>query len=350
MAIEDSVLDVVQAGLSTTVQDRGRIGWQRFGVPVSGALDVVALAAANVVAGNAPAEAALECLYRGCELRVAAESVRVAVAGAGAALEIVDDAGVIIARCEALQSIAVPRGRRIRVRMVGPSISAYLAVEGGFAIEPVLGSRSTYVRAALGGFEGRALRDGDRLPVRRGTAGARAEMRHPGGELMPPAKVRVIAGPQADRFVPGALSVLTSQVYTVRPASDRMGLRLDGAKLEHTRGADIISDGIAPGAIQVPGDGLPIVMLADRQTTGGYTKIATVISADLPALGRVGPGAKLAFEAIEVEVAEDAARTLAAEIATWSQRLVPVAASGDELARLLSANLISGVTDGSFGR
>ena len=350
MSEEAAGLVVVQAGLSTTLQDRGRVGWQRFGVPVSGALDRVALAAANVVAGNPPEEAGLECLYRGSEMEVAGETVRVAVSGAGATLEILDASGGLIERVDGLESRTVPAGQRVRVRIVGPSISAYLAVEGGFAVAPVLGSRSTYVRAALGGFEGRALREGDRLPLTRKAASSRGERRLNGVSLLPPARARVIAGPQEERFEKEAMQALTSRVYTVRAASDRMGLRLDGPKLAHTHGADIVSDGIAPGAIQVPGDGLPIIMLADRQTTGGYTKIATVASADIPALGRVGPGARLTFEIVTVEEAETLARALEAEIAAWPDKLAAVGARGDELARLLSSNLISGVTDGTCGR
>lgn len=340
---------VVRPGLSTTVQDRGRTGWQRFGVPVSGALDRVALAAANVVVGNEAGEAALECLYQGCELEVACESARLAVAGGGASLDVMDPDGTTSARVSGLESVTVSRGERVRVRMAGPSISAYLAIEGGLAVPPVLGSRSTYVRAALGGFDGRALRGGDVIPLQYGDATPRGEFRLPGIDLMPPAKVRIVEGPQADLFCGDALARLTAQAYAVRPASDRMGLRLSGAKLAHLKGADIASDGIAPGSIQVPGDGQPIVMLADRQTTGGYTKIATVISADLPGLGRVGPGAEVRFECVAVDVAEALARSLAAEIAAWPGRLEDVMPAGDVMARLIGANLISGVIDGAMG-
>ena len=338
---------VIAPGLSTTVQDRGRTGWQRLGVPVSGALDALALAAANVVAGNGPWEAALECLYRGCEVEVAADGVRLAVAGSGASLEIVDGSGAVVRRATALESITAHRGERARVRIAGLSISAYLAIEGGIAIPPVLGSRSTYARAGLGGIEGRALRAGDAVPLAGAPLSARGEMRLPDIALAPANEIRVVLGPQDDHFTPEALDQLAGAPFTVRPASDRMGLRLDGPRLAHRSGADIVSDGIAPGAIQVPGDGLPIVMLADRQTTGGYTKIATVISADLPALGRVGPGSVLRFHIISVEEAEQAARALAAEVADWPSRLVPAGAFADRLAALYEANLISGVVDGS---
>lgn len=343
-----SGLVIVQPGLSTTVQDRGRFGWQRFGVPVSGALDATALAAANIVAGNEPGEAVLECLYQGCEVEVAADSARFAVAGSGAWLDLIDPDGSVERRVVALESVVVTRGHRVRVRIAGPSISAYLAVAGGMVVAPVMGSRSTYVRARLGGHDGRALREGDHLRLARGIAAVRGEVRLEGIDLAPASVVRIVAGPQDDHFSEQAMAVLCAAPYVVRPASDRMGLRLDGAKLEHRHGADIVSDGIAPGAIQVPGDGLPIVMLADRQTTGGYTKIATVISADLPALGRVGPGSVVRFELVSIEEAEAAARCRASEIAGWLGRLVPaVAGAGDALNKLYDANLISGVVDGA---
>ena len=342
-------LVVLRPGFSTTVQDRGRPGWQRFGVPVSGALDSVALEAANIVVGNRAGEAAIECLFQGCEVQVAAESVRFAAAGSGACLEVMDADGQICARVKSLESVSVACGERVRLRIAGPSVSAYLAVEGGLDLPQVLGSRSTYVRAALGGFEGRALRAGDAVPLMRGEAMPRCEVRLPGIDLLPLSKVRIVAGPQNDLFRDDALPTLTAQSYTVRPASDRMGLRLSGAKLAHLGGADIVSDGIAPGAIQVPGDGLPIVMLADRQTTGGYAKIATVISADLPALGRLGPGADVCFEIVGLDVAEATARSLAAEIAGWPGRLEAILSVSEAMARLIGVNLISGVIDGAAG-
>ncbi len=338
-------LVVVRPGLSTTVQDCGRPGWQRFGVPVSGALDRVALAAANIVVGNASSEAALECLYQGCELEVAAESARFAVAGGVAFLDVVDADGGSRPRVAGLQSVTAHRGERVRVVIAGPSISAYLAVEGGFALPEVLGSRSTYVRAALGGVGGRALQVGDVVPLVRAGASRRGEARLPGIDLTPAALVRVVAGPQDDLFCDDALSALTARPYGVGPASDRMGLRLSGEKLAHRDGADIVSDGIAPGAIQVPGDGLPIVMLADRQTTGGYAKIATVISADLPGLGRVGPGAEVRFVSVGLDEAEDVARALAAEIASWRARIEEVQPACMAMPRLIGVNLISGVID-----
>ena len=337
---------VVAPGLGTTVQDVGRIGWQRLGVPVSGALDRMALAAANIVVGNPPRAAGLECLYQGPELEIQSASARLAVAGAGASIELLQGGAVASQRVPALESVTLAAGQRLRVRLAGPSISACLAIAGGIAVPEIMGSRSTYARAAIGGHHGRALRAGDTLPLGKPATAERGDMRLPGVELAPAGMVRIVLGPQDDHFTAAALAVLASATFTVQPASDRMGLRLDGPRLEHKISADIVSDGIPPGAIQVPGDGLPIIMLADRQTTGGYTKIAAVISADLPALGRVGPGAALRFRIIEVAEAESIARAQAAHIAEWQQLLVAANAAVTPEA-LYDANLISGVIDGN---
>ncbi len=226
----------------------------------------------------------------------------------------------------------------------------YLAVEGGFDIAPVLGSRSTYARAAIGGFQGRALRVGDAIPLMLADVAEREEQMLPSLDLAPPKRFRIVLGPQDDYFTEAGIATLTGATYTVTPATDRMGMRLDGPKLEHAKGYNIVSDGIAPGSIQVPGNGLPIVLLADRQTTGGYPKIATVISADLPALGRLVPGAKVAFEAVDIETAEAAARQLAAELAAMADRMVPARREPmvDE-AKLMGENLVSGMVDAREG-
>jgi biotin-dependent carboxylase-like uncharacterized protein len=339
-------LKVIAPGLSTTVQDAGRTGWQRFGVPVSGALDRVALAAANIVAGNAPGAAALECLYQGPTLEVAADGARVAVAGAGVLLEVSDAHGGLPRRVAAFESVLVPRGGRVKVVITGPGISAYLAVEGGIAVAKVLGSRSTYVRAALGGLAGGTLRVGDAVPLGVGAVPTRDEVMLAGVALAPARQLRVVPGPQDDYFTPAAFETLLNSPFRIAPMSDRMGLRLAGPRLAHAKGADIASDGTVGGAIQVPGDGQPIILLADCQTTGGYPKIATVISADLPSLGRTGPGAELTFRVVTVEEAEAARRALDREIAGWPEHLKPVAGGLDEQ-RLLDQNLISGVTDAS---
>jgi biotin-dependent carboxylase-like uncharacterized protein len=324
----------------TTLQDLGRNGYQRLGIPVSGALDAVSLVAANAIVGNAPGTGALEIAYQGPTLVVEAESVRLAFAGGAAALEVLsveeEPAG---RRLAPLQSARLRRGEALRVGALAGSALGYLAVEGGFAAAPVLGSQSTYARAGLGGFEGRALRAGDQLPLQRCEAEEREELTLPALDLAPPERIRVVFGPQDDCFTERGKRTLLRSTFRVSAASDRMGMRLEGPALEHSKGFNIVSDGIAPGSIQVPGNGLPIVLLADRQTTGGYPKIATVIAADLPALGRLAPGAKVAFAAVSIAEAEAAHRRHAARLAALPVRRTP----SFEAAALLGSNLVSGV-------
>jgi biotin-dependent carboxylase-like uncharacterized protein len=322
----------------------GRHGWQRLGIPVSGALDRVALAAANIVVGNAAGTAGLECLFQGSTLELLADSARMAVAGDGVTLEVTSAPGEQGRHVAALASVTLRRGERARLNIAGPSISAYLAVEGGLAVPAVLGSRSTYARAKLGGLEGRALKAGDLIPLSVPAATARGELQLPDLDLAPAEMLRIVLGPQDDHFTPQAIDVLVQARFKVAPASDRMGLRLTGPRLAHIKGPDIVSDGTAPGAIQVPGDGQPIILLADRQTTGGYPKIATVVSADLPALGRVGPGAELGFRAVTVAEAEAARRALDAAIAGFRDRL-RAGPAGIDVRRLMDQNLVSGVVD-----
>lgn len=339
-----STLKVLQPGLQTTVQDYGRTGGQRLGIPVSGALDRIAFQLANLVAGSRDGTAGLEILLMGPTLEVEADSVRVAVAGGHAALEITGTDGSI-RRVPALQSARLVRGERLRVGTVTGSSVAYLAVAGGFDLPEFQGSLSTYVRGAFGGLEGRALRAGDRLPLRRREAEERTEQRLGNAPLLPLNRIRVVLGPQDDYFAPEAIATFLGETYTVSREADRMGFRLDGPALAHAKGYNIVSDGIAPGAIQVPGSGLPIILLADRQSTGGYPKIATVISADLPALGRSSPGTKLTFEAVTVAAAQAARREQARQLVELSAHLELVAANGFDLTRLLTENLVSGVID-----
>ncbi|MET0277158.1 MAG: hypothetical protein ABW198_02400, partial [Pseudorhodoplanes sp.] len=263
-------LRVLAPGFLTTIQDRGRVGYQHLGVPVSGALDCVALAAANALVGNAPDEAALEIFYRGPVLVAEADSVRVALACNGAEIEkLTEPSARNGQRIEPMQSITLRRGEAIRVGAITGGACAYLAVEGGFAIEPVLGSRATDIRSLIGGMEARALREGDLLPLRHAMASDTWELMFASCQLDPPARVRIVPGPQRDFFTDAEFEAFTQATYSVGANSSRMGLRLSGRPIAHSRGANIVSDAVAPGSIQIPGDGQPIVLLADRQTTGG---------------------------------------------------------------------------------
>jgi len=340
-------LRVLTPGLLTTVQDLGRTGYQHLGIPVSGVLDPVSLRAANVLVGNPPEMAALEVAYVGPTLVVEADNVRVAVVGGRAAIEILPSeqasAGTLI---EPVESVHLKRGNVIRIGSLIDAATLYIAVEGGFDIAPVLGSASTYLRGNLGGLQGRALDAGDRLPLLRNRASEREECRFGELDLQAPEFFRVIAGPQDDYFSTATIARFFDSEYKVGAGSDRMGMRLDGPALQHAHGYNIISDAIAPGSIQIPGNGKPIVLLADRQTTGGYPKIATVISADLPALGRLRTGANLRFKAVTLDEAVEARRELFAELESLPDKLTSITFD-DTIApsRLFDNNLISGFVD-----
>jgi allophanate hydrolase len=337
-------LNVLAPGFHTTVQDLGRIGCQEIGVPASGALDGVSLRIANALVGNPAATPGLEILLSGPTLEVAADNVRVALVGAGASLRIGRRDPFVVA---AGQSVTVPADEVFQVVASQHSACCYLAVEGGIAVPLMLGSASTYTRAAIGGLEGRALRREDLVPLAITLASQGPELRSPalpaaGGEQ----SIRVILGPQQEFFTKEAVTALLNGEFRVSKDADRMGMRLDGPLLQHCAGWDIISDAIATGSIQVPGSGQPIILLADHQTTGGYPKIATVISADLPLVGRRRPGDPIRFVAVSVETAEAAYREEERRLAELVAGLEQVPQSRLDLSSLYASNLISGVTTG----
>jgi biotin-dependent carboxylase-like uncharacterized protein len=336
-------LRVIKPGLLTTVQDFGRPGLQHLGIPVGGALDPVSLRAANALLGNAPDTAALEVAYLGPTLRADADDVWVAVVGAHAEICVFPDGNAAAARRVAgNRSFLLRRGECVRIGALIGGAVVYVAAEGGFAIEPILGSASTCMRGGFGGIDGRALIAGDCLPLRQDKAAERQECELDGLDLRAPARFRAILGPQADYFSPAETAAFFAAEYTVSHGSDRMGMRLAGRTIK-ARSHDIVSDAIAPGAIQVPGSGQPIVLLADRQTTGGYPKIATVISADLPALGRLAIGATIAFQLVSTEEAETARRAHMAALARIPHLVKPVGLTAEDLARRLNDNnLIDG--------
>jgi biotin-dependent carboxylase-like uncharacterized protein len=285
-------LFVVKPGLLTTIQDRGRWGLQSRGVPVAGPMDPSSHRLANALAGNDPGAATLEVTLLGPELEFDDERV---VAVAGAEFDLTMDGRSVPANA----AFVVASGSVLRFGRRGRGARAYVAIGGGVAVAPTLGSRATHLLTAMGGIGGRALRAGDRLalgdPMRaRNTMSA--QPRSPIVELPDHhARIRVLPGPQHDYFTPDALDVLQSAPYAVSQQSDRMGFRLTGPVLVHARGADIISDATPLGVLQVPASGQPILLMADRQTSGGYPKIATVITADISLAGQLGPGDTLAF-------------------------------------------------------
>jgi biotin-dependent carboxylase-like uncharacterized protein len=337
-------LRVLAPGLHTTVQDLGRPGYQAIGVPVSGALDGFGLRLANALVGNPLGAPALEILRSGPTLEVAADAVRIALAGSGASLVVEADPSRGVTAGE---SVILERGDVFRV-VAAASACCYLAAEGGIAVPRVLGSASTYVRAKIGGLDGRALRRGDFVPLARALAAARAELRL--AAPLPPTgdqPIRVTLGPQQAFFTEEAVAALLDAEFHISQSADRMGMRLEGPLLRHRHGWDIVSDAIATGAIQVPGSGQPILLLADHQTTGGYPKIATVISADLPVVGRRAPGEALRFVAVTVEAAEELARAAEREFAELVARLEPVPGrAAIDVGSLYGDNLVSGVVSG----
>ena len=337
-------LKVLAPGLHTTVQDLGRPGYQALGVPVSGALDEFSLRLANALVGNSPGMPVLEVLISGPTFEVAADTVRMALGGDGASLAI----GAEKARIGSGQSVTLAHGTVIEVVAGRQSACCYLAVEGGIAVPLVLGSASTYVRAAIGGLDGRALRQADFVPLAIARASDRAELRL--SSSLPPTgnqPIRVVLGPQQEYFTEEAIAALLDSEFRVSQSTDRMGMRLDGPLLQHRDGWDIVSDAITTGAIQVPGSGQPILLLADHQTTGGYPKIATVISPDLPLVGRRRPGEALRFVAVTVQAAEELCRAEERRLGELAAQLEPLPdRAGIDITSLYHGNLISGVVSG----
>ncbi len=328
-----SGLRVEHCGPGTSVQDWGRTGWRRFGVPTSGAMDRLALAHANALVGNHPGEAAVEFMLQGGQFTVTGGPVLLAVSGPGARLSV---AGEGIPPGSGAR--AEP-GDQIAVRDVRGGVFAYLAFGGGLALDLEMGSRSLHRRSGIGG---KPVSPGDGLEVRDPDAAERRPRKIPVPAL-PSGPVRVIPGPQEDYFAPESGELLVSAPYRVSPRSDRMGCRLQGRPLVHRAGFNIISDGVLAGAIQVPGDGQPLVLFRDGPTTGGYPKIATVISADVDRLAQVPPGAIVRLANTDLQEAASAARSLRRVIGQLS-----ACASGGGMLRgedLMTANLIGGVVD-----
>ena len=337
-------LRVIAGGLQTTVQDFGRPHVQHLGIPASGAMDRTALRLANRLVGNDEAVAALEIRVLGPTLEVTADSARVALTGSRTPLEIVGEGTVAGHR-----SVCLTRGQRLRIPALGDGALAYLAVEGGFDLPPVYDSLATFGRAGLGGLAGRALAEGDDLPLARASVESRVEHALAKPDYLDKSgPIRVVLGPQDDFFTVESLARFWASDFTVSSAVDRMGMRLDGPAFDHRGGHDIVSDGIALGAIQVPGNGQPIILLADHQTTGGYPKVGTVIGADIGRLSRLRPGAELTFEEVSVTESEAAARTAEGEVQALFRRIAPAGAALD-LARLADSNLISGVVSATPG-
>lgn len=294
-------VEVLKPGLLSTVQDLGRYGYQRQGVVVAGAMDDYALQMANLLVGNTRDDACLEFTLVGGQFRFCGEHV-IALTGADF------QASVGQAPIQPWQAMRVQDGDILKMGAANSGCRAYLAIRGGIDVPLVLGSRSTYMKARMGGFQGRALQKGDHLsifPRKESLVAARARSKWRLSEkLRPvyeqPALLRVIAGPEEDAFTGQGIKTFYETEYVVSKDADRMGYRLDGSPIEHLGSADLLSNAIAIGSIQVPSSGRPIIMMADRQTTGGYPKIATIVRSDLAKIAQVCPGQKVIFEKVSL--------------------------------------------------
>ena len=307
---------VLKPGLLTTVQDSGRNGYQHYGVPVSGAMDLFSHRVANILVGNPGDEATLEMTLRGPRLEFDQDTV-IAICGADLS--------------PAIGGTEVPEGKAVRVRAGSvldfgacrAGCRAYLAARGGFDVPQVMGSRSTYETAQLGGMHGRSLRKDDRLPIGE-SAGAiypdlDAELARSGRAFTfpkwavnqhieklgrTPQLVRIIPGRHWEEFKASARDALTGTEFRINPDSNRMGFRLDGEAIETGKQLEILSEAVTFGTIQVPPGGKPIVLMADRQTVGGYPKIAEVASVELHLLAQLKPGDRLRFELVSLAQAQ----------------------------------------------
>jgi antagonist of KipI len=296
-----SLIEVRAPGLLTTVQDLGREGFGPMGVSPSGAADPVALRIGNRLVGNAEGAAGLEMTLLGGTF-VFPERAVVALTGAnfGGTL----DNGSM----EMWSSLEVQPGQTLRMGPTRAGARCYLCVKGGIDVKLFLGSASTHLLSGLGGFEGRALRKGDVLRIRAANGGFRTFRKTKVAgraleKLSPHRVLRVTAGPQSDWFTEEVQKVFYGNTFRVAEESNRMGLRLEGAAISTPFGGEMISEGVSLGAVQITTSGLPIILFVEQQTTGGYPKIANVISADLSSLGQLRPRDEIRFERVELDTA-----------------------------------------------
>ncbi|MBS0551159.1 MAG: biotin-dependent carboxyltransferase family protein [Proteobacteria bacterium] len=329
-------LEILAAGAYASVQDGGRRGHRRIGVPWAGALDPRLMRIANALAGNAEGAPVIECFDGGLQVAARGGAVRVAVAG-DASVEVEGRDGR--RNLPSWRSVTLAEGESLRIRRMLSGRIAVVAV-ADLALPAVMGSAATYVRAGLGGLGGKALAAGMRLPAGAGDGVDRALPQPPLADAGP---IRIVPGPQAGHFTDDALQTLTAAEYRVTAEADRMGVRLEGPRLAHRGAAEIVSDATVPGSIQVPGNGQPIVLLADAQTAGGYPKIATVISADLGRLAALRPGQALRFATVTADEGATIARAQEGETRALIGAIRPLLPDGIDVAVLYSANLVGGV-------
>ncbi len=326
-------LVIKRCGPLTSIQDKGRPGWLRFGLAAAGAADPLALVAANILVGNPADTACIEFVMTGATFEVVGGSARLAVTGAR--MPLAHDGKRIADHT----SFVLQPGSTLEIGGAGTGVYAILAVEGGFDIEPELGSRSLHARAGIGGLDGKYLTAGSVLPLIQQEARPRNQVYVDPIALAAVTPLRAVLGPQEGYVTPEALTTFFNSEYTVTMEVDRMGCRLSGPRIEHVNGFNIVSDGIVGGSIQIPGSGQPIVMLVDRQTTGGYPKIATVITPDVRLLMQRRPGEVVRFQQITVEHSREIAQSVAAQMVHLRQSLRDVRAAGIFSDQLMECNL-----------
>lgn len=293
-----NVFQVLKPGFFTTVQDLGRYGYLKYGVPISGAMDSFSMVAVNLLVGNGPNDACLEITLIGPEMQALTDT-QFSVTGGKISVEINGKEAPM------WQTLTVCKGDVVSIGKVESGCRCYLSIRGGINTPMVLGSRSTYVRGRFGGINGRQLKAGDiiegyKVPL------LNVGFRMP-GNLVPHYEdnftVHVVLGPQVDMFTEDSIETFLSSPYKITIDSDRMGYRLEGSEIKHKGKADIVSDALLPGAIQVPKNGKPIIIMKDAQTTGGYPKIAAVITPDLDRLGQAKPNDTVKFTEITLKEA-----------------------------------------------
>jgi antagonist of KipI len=298
-----AVFEVIEPGVLTTIQDLGRYGFSQFGVPSSGALDAFSLRVGNLLVGNREEEACLEITLMGLKIKALKEVV-IAITGGDLSPALNEEP------MDMWRTHLLVEGDAIIFKKVRAGCRAYLAVGGGFVVPKIMGSASTYLSGNFGGLEGRRLRRGDILyTLDISSSLNRLGLRFPSDWILSPEKevlLRVIPGPQDHHFTEKGYQIFCSSIYQVTPQCDRMGVRLEGPPIERRPDVEesIISEGLIPGAIQVPGDLRPIIILTEL-VSGGYTKIATIISTDLPKVAQLKPGDRVRFKTISIEASHD---------------------------------------------
>jgi antagonist of KipI len=292
------IFNVIKPGLQTTVQDLGRYGFREYGVSPSGAMDDYSLQMGNLLVGNELGEAALEAPFIGPVL-LALHDVSIAICGGNQSPKINGR------EIPLWKSLVIKKGQILSFGELKDGARTYISVAGGIDVPFILNSKSTFLTGRFGGFEGRALKEGDTLYGSPFIGRIRQLHANLIPRYMNPLTVRVIAGPHIDRFSLLGFKTFLTEEYIISPKSNRMGYQLTGPKIEHSGTADIISDTIPLGGIQVPASGQPIILMAEHQTTGGYSRIGSVISTDIPLLAQAQPGTKVRFKEISLQIAQN---------------------------------------------